>query len=220
MNTMRTGLRYVALGGPEAEFQPGSRGRVLRNLLGITRKTEMDRAEFEALLKAQELFLNRVGPDTRITADLIREMHRVWLGQIYSWAGQYRTVELQKGAFRWPPACLVERNMQVFEAGLLSQHTPCVAGNLTHVTRRMAEIHGELLLIHPFRDGNGRLARWVADLMALQAGLPAPRYQFDGAHRRMRLGYLAAVTRAYGQDYDALVAFFAEAIEARLAEDR
>jgi len=28
--------RYEAT-GPEAEFEPGSRGRVLRNLLGITR---------------------------------------------------------------------------------------------------------------------------------------------------------------------------------------
>jgi cell filamentation protein len=45
-----------------------------------------------------------VGPDTRFTADMIREMHRRWLGGIYSWAGTYRTVERQKGSFRCPPA--------------------------------------------------------------------------------------------------------------------
>jgi len=28
----------------------------------------------------------------------------------------------------------------------------------------------ELILIHPFRDGNGRVARLLANLMALQAG--------------------------------------------------
>ena len=28
--------------------------------------------------------------------------------------------------------------------------------------------HAELLLIHPFRDGNGRVARWLADVMAVQ----------------------------------------------------
>jgi hypothetical protein len=32
-------------------------------------------------------------------------------------------------------------------------------------------VHAELLLIHPFREGNGRLARWLADLMALQPEL-------------------------------------------------
>ena len=34
----------------------------------------------------------------------------------------------------------------------------------------IAMVHTELLLIHPFRDGNGRLARWLADIMAAQAG--------------------------------------------------
>lgn len=36
----------------------------------------------------------------------------------------------------------------------------------------LAETHAELMLIHPFRDGNGRLGRLLATLMALQAGLP------------------------------------------------
>ena len=75
------------------------------------------------------------------------------------------------------------------------------------------------LLIHPFRGGNGRLARWVADLMALQAGLPAPKYTFEGNKQKVcRDEYLAAVTRAYGQDYEALADFFTKAIEARLPE--
>ena len=207
--------------GPEAEFQPGSRGRVLRNLRGITKKTDMDRAEFDALLKVQGSYLKRIGPATRFTADIIRDMHRRWLGGVYSWAGSYRTVELQKGSFRWPPAFRVEQNMLALEKGLLRTHTPCRAENLSRVARRIAEVHGELLLIHPFRDGNGRLARWLADLMALQAGLPVPKYDFEGrAQNRRREGYLTAVTRAYVQDYEALAEFFAEAIEARLAEGR
>lgn len=35
----------------------------------------------------------------------------------------------------------------------------------------MAVVHAELMLIHPFRDGNGRCGR-RATLMGLQAGLP------------------------------------------------
>ncbi|NTU97929.1 MAG: Fic family protein [Chlorobiaceae bacterium] len=33
-----------------------------------------------------------------------------------------------------------------------------------------AALHLELLFIHPYREGNGRSARLVATLMALQAG--------------------------------------------------
>jgi len=217
----RDGVRYVTPEGNEVEFQPGSRGRILRNLLGITKKSDMDRAEYEALLKAQELFLERVGPDTRFTADLIRAMHRCWLGIIYPWAGEYRTVELQKGSFRWPPAFRVEQNMLGFEADSLRRNTPCRAENLREVARRIAEVHAELLLIHPFRDGNGRVARWLADLMALQAGLPAPRYDFDDKKSGGRnKQYLKDVVCGYGQDYEPLASFFTAAIEARLAEGR
>ena len=42
--------RYVTSSGVEAEFEPGSRGRVLKNRLAVRRKTEMDRMEFEALV--------------------------------------------------------------------------------------------------------------------------------------------------------------------------
>jgi len=211
----------VTPAGAEGAFQPGSRGRVLRNLPGLTKKTDMDRAEFDALLKVQEEYLRLIGPKSRFTADMIRGMHRRWLGGLYAWAGEYRTVELQKGTFRWPPAFRVEQNMAAFENGLLRQHTPCPPGSVFDVARRIAEVHGDLLLIHPFRDGNGRLARWLADLMALQAGLPPPKYEFEGAGRSSkRVAYLAAVTRAYTQDYGALTEFFASAIETRLTEVR
>jgi len=75
--------RYTTASGPEAEFQPGSRGRVLRNRLGITRKREIDRLEFEALIRVQEEYYARIEDDTRFNAALICEMHRDWLGDLY-----------------------------------------------------------------------------------------------------------------------------------------
>ena len=44
--------RYQPPAGPEAATEPGSGGRVLRNRLAIRLKREMDRVEFEALLRA------------------------------------------------------------------------------------------------------------------------------------------------------------------------
>ena len=213
-------LRYTVPDGPEAEFQPGSRGRVLLNAQGITTKTAIDRAEYEALIQVQEAYVELIGPETRFTVKIICDMHRAWLGGIYAWAGQFRTVELQKGVFRWPPAYLVERNMQGFENGDLRQHTPCAPGTIEEVARHLAVVHAELLLIHPFRDGNGRVARWLSDLMALQAGLPAPTYAFEGrGQEKRRHAYLAAVTRGYVQDYAPLTAFFKDALCSAL-EDR
>jgi cell filamentation protein len=37
-------------------------------------------------------------------------------------------------------------------------------------------VHLELILIHPFREGNGRTARLLADLMAMQANRPPLNY--------------------------------------------
>lgn len=95
--------RYASGQGEEGETEPGSQGRVLRNRLGIFRKREIDQREFEALLQAQEAALHRFTAETRFTAALLCEMHRNWLGHTYVWAGRYRTVEMAKGGFRWPP---------------------------------------------------------------------------------------------------------------------
>jgi cell filamentation protein len=62
--------------------------------------------------------------------------------------------------------------MVELEKGPLHQYTPCRVTAMDEIVRAIAIVHTELLLIHPFRDGNGRTARLLAILMALQAGLP------------------------------------------------
>jgi len=209
--------RYMSPTGPEAETEPGSRGHVLRNLLGITSKTEMDRVEHDALLLVQAEYQRTIGDRTSFTAETLRRMHRDWLGGIYAWAGRYRTVDLTKEGFRWPPAHMVAENMERFDHERLRTHTPCAPGSLPQVALRIAEVHADLLLIHPFREGNGRLARWLAGLMALQADLPAPAYRFEGrGSRAERARYLAAVKRGYRGDYEDLRDFFVDAVERRL----
>jgi len=179
----------------------------------------MDQAEYEALLAVQTAYLDRITPNTRFKPTLLCRMHRDWLGGIYDWAGEYRIVELAKGDFRWPPAHRVADNVVAFGRGLLASQTPCRPGPLDRVASRIAKVHAELLLIHPFRDGNGRLARWLADLMALQAGVPAPAYGFTGrGAKARRTFYLDAVGSGYVEDYEPLERFFADAIERRLRD--
>lgn len=208
--------RYATPETPEAQWEPGSRGRVLRNRLHIRGARAMDLAEYSALLEVQTRYLRIVTPELCFTAAYLRQMHRDWMGGIYEWAGRYRMVSLEKAGFRWPPPGRVEANMRTFEETTLREHTPCLPGRIDSVCRAIAIVHAEFLIIHPFRDGNGRLARWLADLMALQAGLPAPHYGFVGRGSRVERGrYLAAVQRGYLTDYEDLAAFFRDAIERR-----
>lgn len=207
-------LRYVTPVGPEAECEPGSGGRVLQNLKRIRSKRDMDQVEIAKLEAAQERYLAIIGPETVFTAELICRMHRDWLGEVYIWAGSYRSVDISKGGFTWPPAFRIGQNMKSLETELLLRKTPCRPGLIDRVAYDMAEVHADLLLVHPFREGNGRLARWVADLMALQAGFSMPAYQFIGKGSMAEKGrYLEAVKLGYVRDYRALADFFVSAIE-------
>jgi cell filamentation protein len=202
--------KYAAA-GMESEFEPGSRGRVLRNLLGINRVREMEEAESQALAAAQRAALEIYGPSHRFTPADIRRLHRMWLGSIYPWAGQYRTVNIGKGGFQFAHAPLIPRLMATLGKGMLRRHTPCGDAADVTVARSLAEVHAELILIHPFRDGNGRLARLVSALMASQAGLLSLNFSaLAGGGRRT---YVQAIHAAMSREYAPLESLFELAIE-------
>jgi cell filamentation protein len=210
-----TAAKYNTDTGLEGEHEPGSSGQVLKNLRGISTVEAMDEIEIETLIDVQDAYLDRIDDDTRFTAAHICQMHSDWLGTVYTWAGDYRSVEMSKDGFSWPPAHRVRENMQRLETGLLKKHTPFRIDAMDDPELQgLAAVHAELLLIHPFREGNGRLARWLADLMCLQAGLPQPDYGFTSHGSKQRKeAYLAAVIQGYECNYAPLAAFFREALE-------
>ena len=89
-------LCYETSGFIEGQYEPGSRRRVLRNLLGIKKKRELNDVELREQLRAMDELFDSYSRDHRFTADDIRTIHRVWLGPIYAWAGQYWKVNLSK----------------------------------------------------------------------------------------------------------------------------
>ncbi len=213
--------RYNLPTGSEGEYEPGSGGKVLRNKMGIKSLSLMHNIEDAALEHIENIYFEsgKITADTRITADIICRMHKDWLDKIYDWAGRYRTVDMSKGDFRFPPAYLVAQNMSNLEQDVLAKYTPCRGESIEDISLSMAIVHAELLLVHPFREGNGRLSRWLADIMAAQAGLPLPDYGFTGRGSKARKAqYLGAVIAGYGQNYDVLAHFFADALERRLEE--
>lgn len=113
---MRKSCRYDTSALTEAQFEPGSRGRVLKNKLGTKQKRDMDEAESVVLKVALDTLLGMYDEKHRFTAEDIRRMHKIWLGGIYEWAGEYRQVNISKGEFpfaaaRQIPLSRVERGL-------------------------------------------------------------------------------------------------------------
>jgi cell filamentation protein len=210
--------RYERSLGVEGQYQPGSGKRVLLNKRGIRSKRLIERQEFDLLLTTQTSYLSRVTDQTVFTAALIKQMHRDWLSTLYEWAGNYRTVEMAKGEFHWPPAIRVAQNMATIEADTLRKYTPCKGKDLIALGGAIAHVQADLLFVHPFREGNGRLTRWGCDLMALQAGLPAVDYNFTGrGAARFRQHYLQCIVAGYGGNYEPLARFVVEGLTRALA---
>lgn len=63
----------------EAQFEPGSRGRVLKNKLGIKSKREMDEIEKEEQLMSIENLVDIYDVSYRFTAGDICNIHKIWL---------------------------------------------------------------------------------------------------------------------------------------------
>jgi cell filamentation protein len=207
--------RYDVLGLPEAQFEPGSNEQVLRNRLGIKSPKEMDDAEARALEKAMVELVGKYDAEHRFTATDIREMHKRWLGEIYEWAGGYRQVNVSKGEFPFAAAARVPDLMVEFERNVLAPYTPCNLKDRAAIVRALAETHVELVLIHPFREGNGRVARILSILMALQAGLPLLNFSLIAEKKKQE--YFAAVQAGMGRNYKPMERLFAEIIERSLA---
>ncbi len=218
---MTEGGRYRAE-GPEAETEPGSRGRVLRNLLGVRSVREMARLESEALLVATNRLIDETDLNHRFTAADICAMHRLWLGDIYAWAGDYRQVNLTKGDFPFAAANLIPKLMRDFERGPLREFTPCRFPGVREQTRALAVVHAEFILIHPFREGNGRCSRLLALLMGLQAGLPA--LDFGGIRGVEKRRYIAAIHASMDHNYAPMTTVFerviARSLKARVNSSR
>ena len=172
---------------PNPIFEPGSQDSVLKNILGITSRSLIEIAETVALKNAAEELLGIYDAGHRFTADDICFMHKVWLGRIYEWAGEYRTRDMEKSGFSFAPPKRIEPLMKALETGPLQRHTPCNFKSADRVVKALSEVCIELYLIHPFIRGNSRLARLLVTLMAAQAGLPLLDFSdFSGKPERYR----------------------------------
>jgi cell filamentation protein len=202
--------RYDISALDEAQFEPGSRGRVLKNLLGIKNKRQMDKVEAREQLRALDELVKIYGPSHRFTSSDICKIHRIWLGSIYPWAGRYRRVNLSKGQIPFAAARQIPGLMEDFEKKFLYEYTPCNFKEVGKIIRAITVVHTELILIHPFRDGNGRVGRLLSFLMALQAKLPP--LDFTAIKGKKKQEYFEAVQAGMDRNYGPMEKIFREVI--------
>jgi len=207
--------RYDVAGLPETQFEPGSNEQVLKNQLGIKSPKEMDDAEARALERVMVGLVGKYDERHRFTAPDICEIHKSWLGEVYEWAGDYRQINVSKGDFPFAAAARVPSLMEQFERDVLARHTPCNFNERVDIVHALAETHVEFVLIHPFREGNGRVARVLSTLMALQAGLPLLDFGLIAGERKET--YFTAVQAGLDKNYGPMERLFADIIEQSLA---
>ncbi len=136
-----------------------------------------------------------------LSAEFLQRLHRKMFGATWKWGGQWRTTEKNIGiAPERIPATIHE---------LLQDVATQVDGHSYPIREVAARLHHRLVQIHPFPNGNGRLARTYADVLLFSQGEERFRWG-DGdlvAPGDARERYIAALRAAGGRDYRPLFDF-------------
>jgi Fic-DOC domain mobile mystery protein B len=167
---------------------------------GLKDKTIRDRpalniAEAANILKAMETYRSkrRLGAADAFSMGWAYELHSAMFCDVWDWAGQQRTVELTLGV----QPHLIGMQMGGF---LLDVHN--WAPTPEDVLEQSVQMHFHCVRIHPFRDGNGRWSRLMANLWLRKNNAPEilwPPLSEDGDS--LRNEYIAAIKAADTYDF-------------------
>ena len=204
--------RYIV---PEDEdFEPGSTGGVLKNLLNIKDSSLIEQLESEELYRLSKALFGLYDEDYQFLAEDVCNLHESWLVSIYPFAGKYRSVMMSKSGFPFASPERIPALMSELELKCLKKYTPCRGMNNLALAAALGIVHVELIVIHPFRDGNGRVARMLANLMALQAGKDMINYSSIDKliNQKGYENYIQAIHDGFSGDYQRIQNIFYELI--------
>jgi Fic-DOC domain mobile mystery protein B len=130
-----------------------------------------------------------------------RNLHRRMFGEVWRWAGTYRTTNKNLGVDR---TLIQPRLYQALDdAGYWIEHGGHEPDELA------VRFHHALVFIHPFPNGNGRWSRLMGDILAVRLG--RNRFSWGGRDLRsadeVRAAYIAALHKADAHDFTPLIAF-------------
>ena len=166
--------------------------------MGIKDINLLHKVEFEGFLKAQYQLLEELTSETKFNFEYIKRIHFLALKDIYSFAGKLRHVNMTKANFLFPTAKFLPQICHDFDLKILSTIKKAY-NSKEELIKSIATVHAELLYIHPFREANGRVARVLANMMAIKQGCDF--LNFYKITERQFHKYVQAVQAAAMQDY-------------------
>jgi cell filamentation protein len=150
--------------GQDPYCYPGT--HTLRNRLEITDEAILNQAEREVSASAANE-IEYCPPPYDLAA--LQKIHQQLFDELYDWAGEIRAIDISKDTTRFCTASRIEPEAKkLLEA--------CARSNwLTGLDRgalisAIAELFGDLNMVHPFREGNGRAQRILFEHIIIHAG--------------------------------------------------
>ena len=165
----------------------------------ITYRSELNEAEQENIVRAQEWAFTR--RRDLLTENFIKDLHKRMLGEVWRWAGRFRTSEKNLGIpFHEIPTALRQ---------LLDDTRAWIDHNVYPPDEIAVRFSHRLVQIHPFPNGNGRHSRLMADLLVMSLG--GERFSWGSANLQdtgtVRGRYIEAIKAADNHDIGPLLAF-------------
>jgi len=187
---------------------------------GILPRSKIIPLEAEGIKKALQYIIQLSEKKTKITPDLIQDIHKEGFGFIFpDWAGKYRTVDVTVGEYEPPHyskvAVLVKNLCDDLEERF--KHIPSIQNEeqfLAEVISLLAWFQHQFVWIHPFKDYNGRVARLLTNFLVLNFGLPALEIKAETGRDRDK--YIRAMIVADNYDLSKLESLLANALKESL----
>ncbi len=140
---------------------------VLRNKLNIRDAKVLASAEREiTALRIVDAKINTINGDFDLNH--LCKIHQYIFSDIYEWAGQIRWVNISKGNFFCNYEYIEAQANKLFEELALENHLKSTSSE--KLPYRLAYYLGEINVLHPFRDGNGRAQRLFIEYLAQSCG--------------------------------------------------
>ena len=168
----------------------------------ISTQGELNALEQENILRAEHWLARPRKPEAILTEDFFRQLHREMFGDVWRWAGKYRTSEKTIGV-PWSQVPTAVKNM-------LENARYQLEKKVYEPDELAARLHHRAVEVHAFANGNGRHARYLCD--ALLASLGREPFTWGaradlGHPGKARADYIAALREADQKRHGALLKF-------------
>lgn len=166
----------------------------------ISTKYELDEFEQNNIEKAVQWTLaKKFKPDTILTEQFTKTLHKKMFADVWSWAGTFRLTNKNLG---------VDKTSIATQLKILMDDASYWLKNSTFKPEEFAiRVKHRLVSIHPFPNGNGRHSRLFADILISHI-FDKPVFSWGRISKiDSRKRYIQALKAADLDDYDLLLEF-------------